>query len=273
MNSENLRHGSRKVKIVAIGTLKGGVGKSTTVVSIASVLASKGKKVLVLDADPQANTTSAFALDETVAGYKGTLDLFENRQINPTEIIQRTNVDGVDIIGSTILLTGTERKFSTMAYAEQQLDRYISRNLEVFNKYDYIICDTNPSMSKTNQNVFVTSDKIICVTDVGISSFKGLELFDYLLDELADEAGLELQIDGVIVNRCKNTTNLTKEYIEYLKSKDLTKDIVLDTHIRESVKIAEAELEQRPVVEYAPQSSVANDFKKLVDELIDKNIL
>ena len=110
-----MRHGQRKARFIAVGTLKGGVGKSTAVVSIASILAEEGKKVLVIDADPQANTSTYLGLDETSNNYKGILDIFENRQIEPIEVVSKTNIDNLDIIGSTILLTATERKFTNMS--------------------------------------------------------------------------------------------------------------------------------------------------------------
>ena len=268
-----MRHGQRKAKFIAIGTLKGGVGKSTAVVSIASILANQGNKVLVIDADPQANTSTYLGLDETEDNYKGIMNVFEDRQINPLEVITSTNIENLDVIGSTILLTATEKKFATMSFAEQQLKKYIDRNLDFFNKYDYIIADTNPSMSKTNQNVFVASDKILCISDVGIGSHKGIELFDYLLGELAEESELDLKIDAILLNKYKKTNNLSKEYKEFLGDNELTKDLLLNTVISDSVKLAEAELEQNPINHYAPTSKVASEFVELVKELKNKGVL
>lgn len=268
-----MRHGQRKARFIAVGTLKGGVGKSTAVVSIASILAEEGKKVLVIDADPQANTSTYLGLDETSNNYKGILDIFENRQIEPIEVVSKTNIDNLDIIGSTILLTATERKFTNMSFAEQQLKKYIDRNLDFFNRYDYIIADTNPSMSKTNQNVFVASDKIICISDVGIGSHKGIELFDYLLGELADESELDLKINAVLLNKFKTTNNLSKEYKEFLFDDELTKDLLLNTVISDTVKLPEAELEQNPINLYAPNAKVTNEFKEVVKELKQREVL
>lgn len=263
----------RKSKFIAVGTLKGGVGKSTAVVSIASILAKAGNKVLVIDADPQANTSTYLGLDETVDGYKGILDIFENRQIAPMEIVNSTMIENLDVIGSTILLTATEKKFITMSFAEQQLKKYIDRNLDFFNQYEYIIADTNPSMSKINQNAFIAADKILCVSDVGIGAHKGIELFDYLLSELAEESELDLKINAILLNKFKSRNNLSKEYKEYLTDSELTKNLLLSTVISDSVKIAEAELEQKPINIYAPKSKVANEFVEVIKELKRKEVL
>lgn len=263
----------RSFKFIAIGTLKGGVGKSTMVVSIASILADMGKKVIVLDADPQANTSSYLRLDETEEGYKGIKDLFENRNTPTEEITRSTFIKNLDIIGSTILLTATERKFSTISFAEQQLKKYIDKNIDFFNQYDYIIADTNPSMSKINQNVFVAADKILCVSDVGIGSHKGIELFDFLLSELADESELDLKIDAILLNKYKKTNKLSAEYLEFLNDDDLTKGLLLKTVVKDSVRLAEAELIQTPITMYKEGKSNCEELRGVVKELQERGIL
>ncbi|VYU68024.1 AAA family ATPase [Clostridium butyricum] len=272
MDMTKLEFKNRKTHVVAIGTLKGGVGKTALVVNAASVLAKQGKKVLILDADPQANTTACLGIDETISGYKGVMNLFKDKNIAPGEITQSTNIDNVDVIGSTILLTTMERDFVNIAYAEQQLSKYIKRNQEFFNGYDIILCDTNPSFSKLNQNIFVASNRIICVSDTGIGAFKGLELFDYLLSQLSEESELDLKIDALVVNKYKTGKNLSKEYYEYLQQEELTKDILIKQTIRDSIRVAEAELEQQAVVDYASKSDVASDFINVIKELEEREI-
>lgn len=268
-----MSYNKEKFKFIAVGTLKGGVGKSTAVVSIASILAKEGCKVLVIDMDPQANTSTYLGLDETINGYKGILDVFENRQIPPMDVINSTIIENLDIIGSTILLTSTEKKFITKSFAEQQLKKYIDRNLDFFNKYDYIIADTNPSMSKINQNAFIAADKILCISDVGIGAHKGIELFDYLLSELAEESELDLKINAILLNKFKARNNLSKEYKEYLEDSELTKKLLLNTVISDSVKIAEAELEQKPINIYAPKCKIANEYIEVIRELKQREVL
>ena len=263
----------KKFKTIAIGTLKGGVGKTTAVVNIGATLAEMNKKVLIIDADPQANTTNYLGLDEIADNYKSIKDIFDDKYIEPSIVINKTGIENLDVIGSTIYLTATERKFATISFAEQQLKKYINRNIDFFNKYDYLIIDTNPSMSKTNQNVFVASDKIICISDVGIGAHKGIELFDYLLSELAEESELTLQIDALLLNKFNKTNNLSKEYLEYLQDDTLTKDILLENTIRNSIRLAEAELAQTPITKFKMGKESATQFKAVVNELIEKGVL
>lgn len=260
-------------KTIAIGTLKGGVGKTTAVVNIGATLAEMKKKVLIIDADPQANTSSFLGLDETEEDYKSIKNIFDDRHINPAILVNKTGIKNLEVIGSTILLTATERKFATMSFAEQQLKKFFDRNLDFFNKYDYVLIDTNPSMSKTNQNVFVAADKIICISDVGIGAHKGIELFDFLLSELADESELDLKVDALLLNKFNKQNNLSKEYLEFLRESDLTKDILLTNIINNSVRLAEAELEQTPITKYKLGKNSANEFKEVVKELKKKDVL
>lgn len=259
-------------KFVAVGTLKGGVGKSTIAVSLASMLASRGYKTLLLDADPQANTTSYLGLDETEDNYKGLVDIFNDINIDPDEVVVRTNIPNLDILGGSILLTASEKKFNSDE-CTKILKKYLEKQDYFFNKYDYIIADTNPSMSRVNQNVFVAADKIICVSDVGIGAHKGIELFDYLLSELAEETHLDLKIDAIVLNKFKLTNKLSKEYREFLTSNDLTKDILLKNTINDSVKLAEAELEQTPINIYSPKSKSTKQLEAVVDELKKLEVL
>ena len=263
---------TKTFKTIGIGTLKGGVGKSTIAVSLASILATNGSKTLLIDADPQANSTSYLDFDETDEDYKGLVDIFNNPNIKPEEVVFSTNVSNLDILGGSILLTAAEKTF-TSDDSINQIKDYLNKNSDFFNRYDYIIADTNPSFSKLNQSIFVSADKIICVSDIAISAHKGIELFDYLLSELAEETHLDLKIDAIVLNKFKLTNKLSKEYREFLASNDLTKDILLKNTINDSVKLAEAELEQSPINIYAPKSKPNKQLNNVVNELKDMGVL
>lgn len=261
------------MKVISVGTLKGGSGKTTTAVTCASILASEyNKRVLLVDADPQANTTSFMGVDETASGYLSIKDVLENENISINQVIKPTSIKGLDIIGSTILLTGTEMKLVTLPAREFVLRRVFNKNRELLEQYDYIIADTNPSMSVVNQNVFAISNSIVLVSDVGIGSFKGIELFDFLWNDIREKLDIENNIKAILITKQKARTKLSKEYNEYVSSEDLTKDIILKTIIKDSIKFAEAELEQKPINLYDKNSVGAIEYREVVKELIERGV-
>lgn len=262
------------MKTIAIGTLKGGVGKSTVSSTLASVLAlTYNKKVLMIDADPQANTTSLFQLNELQENYKSIKDIFENKNIAPASVVYETGFDNLDIIGSTIMLTATEMKLVPSTAREFYLERYFEKNKNFFSQYDYIIFDTNPSMSTINQNVFAIADSIILVSEIGAGSFKGVELFDFLWGDISEKLRIENNINALIVNRSNKQTVLYKDYMDYLKENELTKDIVLNNTISETIKIKEAELSNKTINISDPNSKYTVEFCSVINELFKRGVL
>lgn len=262
-------------KKIVIGTIKGGVGKSTMVVNIASVLAERGYKVLVVDGDSQANTTNYLGVDETKAGYKGLHTIFQNENIEPYEVINKTVIEDLDIIGGSILLAVSERNlYQKKGDSEILVSNYLQKNNDFFKKYDYIIFDTNPSIfGKVGQNLFAIADKIICVSKAQIGSFKGIELLDYLLEELREVVKKDLNIDAIILNQMETRTRLMREYKEYIESNNLTKEKVLKATISKSIKLDEAELAHKPINIYSPKSNATAEYRCVVNELFRKGVL
>ncbi|KEI00030.1 ParA family protein (plasmid) [Clostridium botulinum] len=259
---------------ISIGTLKGGVGKSTTAATIASILALEhNKKVLIIDTDPQGNTTSLFQLDEIQENYKSIKDVFENININPKEVICETGFDNLHIIGSTIFLTATEMKLVPETAREFCLKRYFKKNKRFFDKYDYIIFDTNPSMSVINQNVFSIADSIILISETGIGSYKGIELFDFLWGSISDKLGLDKNIKALLVNRANKQTVMYKDYINFLENNDLTKDILLKNTISESIKFKEAEINNSTINTFDGNSKYSVEFCSVVNELLERSLI
>lgn len=262
------------MKVISIATLKGGVGKTTTAVTLASILATEyGKKVLLVDADPQANTTSYMRLDETVESYLSIKNILENDEKTISDIVKQTFIDNLYIIGSTILLTGTEMKLVTTPAREFVLRRYFTKNKEYFSQFDYIIFDTNPSMNVINQNVFIISDSIVLLSDVGIGAFKGIELFDFLWQDIADKLCIDNNIKAILLTKVKSRTNFSKEYKELLEKDEFASKILLKSYIKDSVKLAEAEQDQNPVNLYTTNSASANEYREVVNELLEREVI
>ncbi|MDP4089447.1 MAG: ParA family protein [Bacillota bacterium] len=262
------------MKIISIATLKGGVGKTTTAITLASILAAEyNKKVLLIDADPQANSTSFMRIDETEANYLSIKNLIEDINIPVETIVRDTLVENLYIIGSTILLTGTEMKLVTQPAREFIMRRYIKKNKEFFDKFDYIIFDTNPSMNIINQNVFVISDSIILLSDVGIGAFKGIELFDFLWEDIIEKLDTRNNVKALLLTKVKSRTNLSKEYRAYLSEDEFASRILLDSFIKDSIKLAESELEQKPINLFRSKCSSAEEYRQVVKELFEREVI
>ena len=259
-------------KIITFATLKGGTGKTTAVFSLGGILGEKGFNVLLIDMDPQANLTSNMGMDETAKGYTGIKNLIEDNRIFPEEVIVKAPIvelPSVDVIGATVALTATEMVMIKKPNREFILSRYLERNKLFFERYDYILIDTNPSMSIINQNAFVVSDGIIVVGDFGVNALKGIELFLAIWGEIVDKLELPLNIKGVLLNKYEEN-ELSHEYIQYCREDEEISRLLFTTCISKSSSIPEAELERRPInIEYK-DSKLHLEFQNFADELLER---
>lgn len=261
------------MKIITFGTLKGGTGKTITTFSTASILAERGSKVLIIDVDPQANITSNVGIDETVEGFIGVQEIFEDPKFDVNKAIIKSPVKELptlDIIPSSVFLTSTEMRIVSLAGREFLLKNYIKKNSEIFEQYDYIIIDTNPSMSIVNQNAFVISDGIVLLNDIGMNSLKGAELFIALWGDIQDRLDMKNNIIGFIVNKYDTRTKLSKEFLEHCIQNEELSNILFETVIPLNVKLAESELENKPINIYDKTSKGYEAYNALVDEIIKR---
>ena len=260
-------------KIITFGTLKGGTGKSTTVFSTAGILAERNYKVLIIDVDPQANITSDLGVDEINEGYLSIKEIFEDVDISPELAVIKAPIQALptlDIIPSSITLTSTEMKIISFSGREFILKKYLKKNKEYFDKYDYIIFDTNPSMSIVNQNSFIVSDAVVIVSDIGINSLKGFELFVALWEDILSRLDIDNNIKGLLINKFDKRSSLSKEFIEYCEEEEETKRLLFKSKIPTNEMISECELGKKPINLMDKESEVFMAFNSFVDELIDR---
>lgn len=260
-------------KVITFGTLKGGTGKTTVVFNTVGILASRGYKVLVIDVDPQANITSDLGVDETAECYLGVKEVFENDGMDINAAITKAPIKELptlDIIGACMGLTSTELRVVSSPAREFLLKKFFKRNREYLNQYDYIIFDTNPSMSVINQNSFVVSDAIILVSDVGVNALKGLELFIALWQDISDKLDLADNIKGLLINKFEKNSSMGKEFMEYCNDEeDLTK-IIFKNYIPMNERLPEGELERKPVNILCKEEEIYERFNLFVDELLER---
>ncbi|WP_026896019.1 ParA family protein [Clostridiisalibacter paucivorans] len=263
------------MKTIAIGTLKGGVGKTQTVFNIVGFLAEMGKKVLVFDNDPQGNTTNDFGLDKRESRFIGAEEIYEN-DIKADDIIIKSPIEGLsnlDIIPGTILLTRTEMRVISLAGRELILKNWFKKNMKVLSQYDYVIFDTNPSMSVINQNVFLIADSIIVVSDIGMNSLDGAEYFIELWSEIIERLDKENNIKAFIMNKYRKGVNVDRDFLEYIKEHEVIKEILVDTPIPLNTKLNEAEINNLPINMYDRTSTGYKAFKKVINELMEKGVI
>jgi chromosome partitioning protein len=262
------------MKKICIGTLKGGVGKTMLVFNLAGHLASEGKRVLIFDNDPQSNTTNDCGIDKRAKGFFGAEKIY-GEGIKAEEIITKspiTQLPTLDIICGSIALTSSDMRLINQSGREHILRKWFKQNEEVLSKYDYVLFDTNPTMSVINQNVFSIADSIILVSDVGFNALEGAEYFIDLWQDICDSLDIENNIKALVVNKVRNT-NVDKEYIEYLQEDETMSTILIEQTIPLNVELSRSETDTLPINLFNPESSGGVAYTALVKELLDKEVL
>ena len=264
------------MKIVAFGTLKGGTGKTTVAFNIGGILAEE-HKVLFIDIDPQSNLSDNVGVDTTVQDGITIRDVFgKPNETRADEVITKTpmwQLENLDIISSHIRLTATELQLVATAGRERILQKWIERNRDVLEQYDYILIDTNPSMGIVNQNAFMAADKIVLVSDVSKKAIQGAQLFSYLWGEVCENMDVEDKTSALILNNCDKRIGLTRNIKEYYQEDEDFQKIILDTMIPARVDIKNTETNYLPINLSAPNSDSCEVFRAVVSELKERKVL
>jgi chromosome partitioning protein len=203
----------------------------------------------------------------------------EADQPQPEKLVVRSPhkmLPSLDLIAGSIFLHRAELKLSTISGREQVLRNYMDDHKSFFEVYDYILIDTNPSMSIVNQNAFLVSDSILLVSDVSMNSLEGAQLFIALWEESRRRLRIENNIRGFIVNDFDARNKLSADFLEYLSTAEELEDIralLMDTIIPRTVRITESELAAMPISLYDIRSKGCVAITGLIDELQQKEIL
>ena len=250
-------------KVISIANQKGGVGKTTTAVTISSILAKRGKKVLMIDADPQGNGTSGFGIDKNV--NFSVYDVI----INDVEIentLQKTMIKNLDICPSNINLAGAEVELVSMMSREQRLKEKIDNQKD---KYDYIIIDCPPSLGLITLNAFTASDSVLIPVQCEYYALEGLGQLVDTINLVKKHLNKDLTIEGALLTMFDARTNLSTQVVsevnKYFENK------VYKTVIPRNVRLSEAPSYGMPISIYDPKSKGAKAYEKLVKEILKKN--
>lgn len=266
------------MKIITMATLKGGAGKSINTFNIAGILAET-KKVCLIDIDPQCNLSSNCGIDVSNREMLTIKDIFDNppkMQPKATDVLIKSPIaelPNLDIIPSSILLFKTEMNMSNKGNREHILKYFIESNKDTFGAYDYIFIDTNPSMSIININAFYIADEILLSSDVSSNSISGAELFCALWDERREELFKDDNIAALIICNYDKRTNLGKDLIEFTRSEDFSKDLVLSSIIPATVKLKDTEIKHKPINILHNGSGIHKAFKDVINELEERRVL
>ncbi len=251
-------------KIIAIANQKGGVGKTTTSVNLAAGLGALEKKVLLIDADPQANATSGLGIDIDQID-KGTYQLLEH-ELSAEDVILETNSPNVKIIPAHIDLVATEIELVDKEEREFMLKTALSK---VKKEYDYIIIDCAPSLGLLTLNALTASDSVIIPIQCEYFALEGLGKLLNTVKSVQKLYNKSLDIEGMLLTMFDSRLRLSNQVVEEVR-KHFT-EMVFDTIIQRNVKLSEAPSFGESIISYDLSSKGAENYLKLAQEIIDKN--
>ena len=250
-------------KIIAVVNQKGGVGKTTTTVNLSAALAKKGKKVLLIDEDPQGNATSGVGVNKMQE--KSIYDVIIN-ETEMEETIVQSSVKKLWVCPSNINLAGAEVELVPMMARENKLK--VKLDL-IKDKFDYILIDCPPSLGLLTINALTAADSIIIPIQCEYYALEGVGQLMNTVNLIKQQLNKDLYIEGVVLTMNDARTNLSNQVVSEVKK--YFKDNVYKTVIPRNVKLSEAPSYGMPITTYAPLSKGARCYEKLAGEVIRSN--
>ena len=250
-------------RIIAVSNQKGGVGKTTTAINLSACLAEKGQRVLVIDIDPQGNTTSGFGIDKyntesTVYELMVGACLLE-------ECMIETIYEKLSIIPSNVNLAGAEIELIDIDEKEYILKKEIDK---VKDKFDYVIIDCPPSLNILTVNAMTTANTILVPIQCEYYALEGLSQLIHTINLVKERLNPELEIEGVVFTMYDARTNLSLQVVENVKE-NLHQNIY-KAIIPRNVRLAEAPSHGIPINVYEPKSAGAEAYRELANEVMER---
>ena len=250
-------------KVISVANQKGGVGKTTTTVNLATLLAKKGKKVLLIDTDPQGNATSGLGITKELE-----LSVYDILVGETTfeETVQETAIKHLKVCPSNISLAGAEVELVSMMSREQRLKVKLD---EVKEYYDYILIDCPPSLGLVTLNAFTASDSVLIPVQCEYFALEGLGQLLNTVNLVKKHLNKNLEIEGALLKMYDARTNLSNQVVKEVKK--YFEDKVYKTVIPRNVRLSEAPSYGMPISIYDPKSKGAKAYEKFTKELLKNN--
>lgn len=251
-------------KIIAIANQKGGVGKTTTAINLSACLGQKGKKILVIDSDPQGNTSSGLGVDGKNAELS-TYDCLVN-DVPLSDIIVKTEYKNLSLCPGNISLAGAELELVDLEKREYRLKEALNK---IRNDYDFIIIDCPPSLGLITLNAFSAADSVLIPIQCEYYALEGLSQLTRTIKMVKQGLNKDLRIEGVLLTMFDARTNLSVLVAEEVQKFFGT--TVYKTVIPRNVRLSEAPSYGMPIIAFDPKSKGAQCYKKLATEVVKMN--
>ncbi len=250
-------------KIISVANQKGGVGKTTTTINLSTILAQKGKKMLLIDADPQGNASSGLGVEKEVEF--STYDILVNdTQVEDT--LQDTIIKNLKVCPSNMNLAGAEVELVSMMSREQRLKEKLE---QIKDKFDYILIDCPPSLGLITLNAFTASNSVLIPVQCEYYALEGLGQLLNTINLVKKHLNKGIQIEGALLTMYDMRTNLSNQVVKEVKR--YFNDKVYKTVIPRNVRLSEAPSYGMPITEYDPKSKGAKSYLKFAKEFLKNN--
>ena len=249
-------------RIIAIANQKGGVGKTTTSINLSASLAEKGKKVLLIDTDPQGNTTSGFGIDKN--DLENTIYELILGECTIKDCIIKNVIENLSIIPANVNLAAAEIELIGVDKKEFILKNEVDY---VKDEYDYILIDCPPSLNMLTINSMTTADSVLVPIQCEYYALEGLSQLIHTINLVKERLNPELSMEGVVFTMYDSRTNLSIQVVENVKSNLHQK--VFETLIPRNIRLAEAPSYGIPITKYDTKSAGAEAYRNLAQEIID----
>ncbi|WP_423203244.1 ParA family protein [Microterricola gilva] len=255
--------GHGPARVIALCNQKGGVGKTTTTISLGAALAEYGRRVLAIDFDPQGALSAGLGVQ--THDVPTIYDLLLSRSVDPRDAIQKTKVPGLDVIPANIDLSAAEVHLVNEVAREQILASVLRK---VSDDYDVVLIDCQPSLGLLTVNALTASHGVLIPLECEFFALRGVALLIETIDKVRDRLNPAIELDGILATMYDSRTLHSREVLERVV--DAFGDKVLETVIGRTVKFPDASVAGAPITQFAPEHAAARAYRQLARELVSR---